>query len=380
LGIALRRGSPTGVFCFLFKHMAAQNTDKFIKVTSNKGWQLGAGGIPDATATSFPLVSADDIPTDTAVIVTVDRVDANKKPTPSKMERIVGVVSGDNITNCIRGFDGTAQQHSAGAVVEIVIAKGNWNRVMEGILAEHGQDGKHNQQKLDEGKYAADSGASDSYAITLSPAPAAYYAGMVVVFKANTVNTGPATLNVNGLGAKTIKKNHDQDLADGDIESGQIVEVVYDGTNFQMQSQSAIAANPVIFAMQRRSGVQSIPNVTVTKILTNTADKTVGDIKNDTANSRIVINKAGFYRLSLYLGFSDSTAGQYRIPGFRLNGVTVLDVYYAKTTGVGSIRMTGTHYLQLSASDYIEISGYQDSGGNLNVMDGTYFVVERMSD
>jgi hypothetical protein len=228
-------------------------------------------------------------------------------------------------------------------------------------------------------RYAEDSGASDSYAITLTPAPAAYYVGMVVVFKANTTNTGAATLNVNGLGAKTIKKNHDQDLADGDIESGQIVELVYDGTNFQMQSQVA-NANPVIFAMQRRSGSQSIPNTTVTKILTNTADKTVGDINNDTANSRIVINKDGFYRLSLYLGFSDSTAGQYRIPGFRKNGATVLDVYYAKTTGVGSIRITANHYLQLVANDYIEISGYQDSGGALNVIDGTYFVVERMSD
>ncbi len=84
--------------------------------------------------------------------------------------------------------------------------------------------------------YAADAEASDAYAITLSPAPTAYTTGMVVLFKANTANTGAATLNVNSLGAKTIKKTNDDDLETGDIESGQIVRVAYDGTNFQMLS------------------------------------------------------------------------------------------------------------------------------------------------
>jgi hypothetical protein len=90
--------------------------------------------------------------------------------------------------------------------------------------------------------YAADAGASDTYAITLTPAPSAYATGQVFHFYANTANTGAATLNVNALGAKTIKKLHDQDLADNDIEAGQIVTVIYDGTNFQMQSQVANAA------------------------------------------------------------------------------------------------------------------------------------------
>jgi hypothetical protein len=85
--------------------------------------------------------------------------------------------------------------------------------------------------------YAADSGGSDAYAITLSPAPTAYATGQVLLFKANTINTGAATLNVNGLGAKTIVKNFNQTLADGDIQAGQFVAVQYDGTDLQMLSQ-----------------------------------------------------------------------------------------------------------------------------------------------
>jgi len=87
--------------------------------------------------------------------------------------------------------------------------------------------------------FAADAEASDTYAITLAPAISAYATGQVFYFTANTANTGAATLNVNGKGAITIKKNHDQDLATGDIGSGQVVGVFYDGTNFQMLSQIA---------------------------------------------------------------------------------------------------------------------------------------------
>jgi len=82
--------------------------------------------------------------------------------------------------------------------------------------------------------YAEDSGSSDAYAVTLTPAPTAYVKGMVVNFKANTANTGAATLNVNSLGAVAIKKQGTIDVATGDILAGQLVTVIYDGTNFQM--------------------------------------------------------------------------------------------------------------------------------------------------
>lgn len=80
--------------------------------------------------------------------------------------------------------------------------------------------------------YAADAQASDTYVITLAPAPTAYTTGMPIYFKANTANTGAASLNVNSLGAKTIVKAVSTTLADNDILAGMICHVVYDGTNF----------------------------------------------------------------------------------------------------------------------------------------------------
>lgn len=84
--------------------------------------------------------------------------------------------------------------------------------------------------------YAADAGANDTYAITLPTAPSAYADGLTVRFKANTANTGPATLNVNSLGAITIKRPDLSDLKTGDILANQIVEVVYRGGSFYVIS------------------------------------------------------------------------------------------------------------------------------------------------
>lgn len=85
-----------------------------------------------------------------------------------------------------------------------------------------------------------DAGSSDTYACTPTPAVAAYTTGLRVRLYANTANTGAATVNISAVGAITIKKVSSgvtTDLADNDIRAGQYVELIYDGTNFQMLSQ-----------------------------------------------------------------------------------------------------------------------------------------------
>lgn len=216
--------------------MPASATDKFKKVAPNTGWQLDASSISDASVTTFGLISATSLPTTTGVKVTVDRVDSSGNLTPSKMERINGVLSGTTISSCVRGVGGTAQAHAVGAVVEIVIDSTLWNDVMDGILAFASQAGKLILSAVDGIRYGADAGGDDTYAVTLDPVPSSYYAGMEVNFKPTTANTGACTLDVNGLGAKTIKKNVSSDLSTGDILAGQIVKVIYDGTNFQLVS------------------------------------------------------------------------------------------------------------------------------------------------
>lgn len=83
-----------------------------------------------------------------------------------------------------------------------------------------------------------DAGSTDAYVITPTPAVRALadITGVPVVFKANTINTGNATLNISGLGAANILKSYNGTLSDGDIKAGQWVTVTYDGTSFQLLS------------------------------------------------------------------------------------------------------------------------------------------------
>lgn len=91
-----------------------------------------------------------------------------------------------------------------------------------------------------------DAGSTDAYACSAAVAPSGYVTGSVLYrFMANTANTGAATFNLNSLGAKTIKKaagGVTTDLSDNDIRAGQWVDLVYDGTNMQMQSSLGNAA------------------------------------------------------------------------------------------------------------------------------------------
>lgn len=223
--------------------MPAASTDKLIKGARRWSGQIGASGVSDGSVTTIPLVSSTGLPTDTAVELTIDRVDASGNLTPSKEEIIRGVVSGTNIISAVRGVEGTAQGHSAGAVVEVRLTASMWSRLIDWALLVANQSGKLLQSAVDGIRYAADAGGDDTYSVTLDPVPAAYYAGMEVNFKPTTANTGACTLDVNGLGAKTIKKNVSSDLATGDILAGQMVKVLYDGTNFQLVSDIPVAVD-----------------------------------------------------------------------------------------------------------------------------------------
>jgi len=93
--------------------------------------------------------------------------------------------------------------------------------------------------------YVVSTGSANAYLGTHSPAPAALVAGMTLAFKANFTNTGAATYNPNGLGATAIKKlDGATALVAGDVVSGQIVVLRYDGTNFQMISPVGTQVTP----------------------------------------------------------------------------------------------------------------------------------------
>ena len=97
-----------------------------------------------------------------------------------------------------------------------------------------------NMSQLQSGASLLLSGVSGTDTITgsLTPALGAYVAGGTYRFVSVGANTGAVTLNINSLGAKAITKNGTTALAAGDIISGALVTVTYDGTQFQLDSVS----------------------------------------------------------------------------------------------------------------------------------------------
>lgn len=115
----------------------------------------------------------------------------------------------------------------------------------DGDLIEAG----HLKQYSGEAYYSvADGGSTSSaYVATVTPAPlSGYPVGMVMNFKPNADNAASPTLNVNGLGAKAIVKNGSTPLAAADLKNGQVVSLVYDGTNFQLVAASAGGGSSVV--------------------------------------------------------------------------------------------------------------------------------------
>ena len=84
-------------------------------------------------------------------------------------------------------------------------------------------------------------GSSNAYTAT-SPtghALTAYAAGNLYALKANHTNSGAATINIDGLGAKSIVTPAGAAMPAGAIVSGGVYLLVYDGTSFQVASALA---------------------------------------------------------------------------------------------------------------------------------------------
>lgn len=140
---------------------------------------------------------------------------------PKNNAAFTGTFSAPNLSGTNTGDNATNTQYSG-----LAASKENTFTVMSG-------------KTIATFNYAADAGANDSYVISLNPSPGSYTTGMIIFFKANTVNTGAASINVNGLGAKTIVKRVSTALANGDIPALSLKMIIYDGTNF-------VLINPVV--------------------------------------------------------------------------------------------------------------------------------------
>lgn len=99
--------------------------------------------------------------------------------------------------------------------------------------------GANKRQAVQHNAFYTSTGSSNAYVLTYAQAPEQIFKGQKFAFFANHTNTGAATLNINGFGAKAIVHNDTiAALKAGQIINGMAVIVYYDGTRFRLVSSS----------------------------------------------------------------------------------------------------------------------------------------------
>lgn len=80
----------------------------------------------------------------------------------------------------------------------------------------------------------ADGGAVNAYTLTPASGLVAYGLRMAAIFSPVATNTGAATLDISGLGAKPIRSISGADLVAGDVAAGSIYIALYSGAEFRL--------------------------------------------------------------------------------------------------------------------------------------------------
>ncbi|MEK3729705.1 hypothetical protein [Lysinibacillus sp. FSL W8-0953] len=86
-------------------------------------------------------------------------------------------------------------------------------------------------------QYGIDTGTANAKTVTLDNPLSSYFDGMAIAFKNKVENTGSVTINVDGLGVKTVKKGNGNTLSKGNLKANVPYQVRYNGTDFFLSGE-----------------------------------------------------------------------------------------------------------------------------------------------
>ena len=126
--------------------MAASTNDKFKKVGASTVTSLAAPG-KALGATSITVGSTTNFPTDTGIVIAIRVVDtAGKLVAGTYTTWSATVTSGTSFAIDPTPLTGSDQVYSAGSTTQVYmpVSSAEHNAMVDGILAQHNQDGTHN--------------------------------------------------------------------------------------------------------------------------------------------------------------------------------------------------------------------------------------------
>lgn len=133
-------------------------------------------------------------------------------------------INGSNeLVGVTRGCEGySAHTHLPSAVIQFTLSATHLNDLADVVNGIKAKD------------LVTTAGGTTTYTLTPTPAVGAYVTGQEFLIKINATNTDASTINVSGLGAKSLTKRGAIALSPGDLLINSVHKIVYDGTQFQV--------------------------------------------------------------------------------------------------------------------------------------------------
>jgi len=236
--------------------------------------------------------------------------------------------------------------------------------------------GSQIEQDLDRGENVASQGALilgnvagiNTITATADPTIVAYVDKQQYVFTAASTNTGSVTLNIDSIGAKSIKEQGSE-LSPGRIAANAVVLVIFNSTLDLFDLINGLVATGR-GALVYKSANQVITTSVKTVLSFNLEDFDTDAIHdNSTNNSRLTV-PAGVTKVQLNTNIEWASGTGRRESAIIKNGSAFIGRGEMVTPAVSG---STTSYSILSsvvvvvAGDFFEVEVFQTSGGNLNV-------------
>lgn len=135
--------------------------------------------------------------------------------------------------------------------------------------------------------YGVTTNSGNAYAVTIAKGPTTLAEGVRVAVKINADSTGASTLNVNGLGAKAIKKANGNDVTN--LKKDSVYTLVYNGVAFTLQGEGGEIGTATAPDVREGKTIGGDTLVTGTLPVMATAAQSVTPGKDD------IVKDAGIY-------------------------------------------------------------------------------------
>lgn len=206
----------------------------------------------------------------------------------------------------------------------------------------------------------ADGGPANAYTLTPADPLPSYTSRMLAVFVPTAANTGAATLNISGLGAKPILSVSGIPLVAGDLTAGRFYSTFYDGASFRLDNVTQNYVDQLVIS-GTVPGVNDPTNAG--KVFSTTG--TVGQWIGLDSRGEPVINKGNTGTTAQVVSFTDgggqtlTATGAFSLsatgfPAGRFASVLVrgfnLGAYAMTSTGITWVKSDGTTTATFGAS------------------------------